>query len=226
MKRQTKMKNIFADKASLILRRMLLKPNKKWVLRDFVGPKGVSLGMAQGTLKAMERRGYVERIKKGPKSFTILTNRHMLVKDWLKEYHFGLNEVDTYYTSDKSIFKKIKDYLKEDKYALTLHSGANFITSYVNTDHIYLYLQTENRDKDILDLRQKLELKELTTGGNIHIVCPFYKKSVFFNCQKIKGYRVVAYLQLYLDLYNYQPRGRDHAEYLKRILEEKGRFLE
>ena len=225
MKRQTKMKNIFADKSSLILRKMLLMPDKEWVLRDFVGPESVSLGMAQEVLKALEKRGYVERVKKGPGSYTILTNRDMLIRDWLKDYHFRLNEVDTYYTPDKNILKKIKVYFKEDKYALTLHSGANLITSYVNTDQIYLYLETEKWNKDILDIRQNLELKELTTGGNIHIIQPYYKKSVFFNCQKIKGYRVVSYLQLYLDLYNYQPRGRKHAEYLKKILEEKGGFL-
>ena len=226
MKGQTKMKNIFADKASLILRKMLLEPDKKWVLRDFVGPQGVSLGMAQEVLETMEDQGYVERVKKGPDSYTILTNRDMLLKDWLKEYHFGLNEVDTYYTPDKNILKKIKGYFKEDKYALTLHSGANLVTSYVNIDQIYLYVETEEWDKDILDIRQRLELKELVRGGNIHIILPFYKKSVFFNCQTIKGYRVVSYLQLYLDLYNYQPRGREQGEYLKKILEEKGRFLE
>lgn len=219
------MKNIFADKASLILRKMLLDPDKKWVVRNFIGPDGVSIGMAQEVLDAMKKRGYVERIKKGPDSYTILTNQDMLIKDWVKEYHFGLNEVDTYYTPDKEILKKIKDYFKEDKYALTLHSGANLITSYVKTDQIYLYIDAEKWDKDILDIRQKLELKELTTGGNIHIIQPYYKKSVFFNCQKIKGYRVVSYLQLYLDLCNYQPRGREHAEYLKKVLKEKDKSL-
>jgi len=215
------MKNIFADKASLILRKMLLVPDKKWVVRDFIGPDGVSLGMAQEVLEAMEKKGYVERTKKGPDSYTILANQDMLIKDWVKEYHLGLNMIDTYYAPDKNILKRLKDYFREDKYALTLHSGANLITSYVKTDQIYIYISAEKWDKDILDIRQKLELKELTTGGNIHIIQPYYKKSVFFNCQKIKGYKVVSYLQLYLDLYNYQPRGREHAEYLNKILKEK-----
>jgi hypothetical protein len=33
-------------------------------------------------------------------------------------------------------------------------------------------------------------------------------------------------LQLYLDLYNFQPRGREHAEYLKKLLEERGKSLD
>jgi hypothetical protein len=80
--------------------------------------------------------------------------------------------------------------------------------------------------KDILDIRQKLDLKELVRGGNIHLIHSFYKNSVFFNAQKIKGYTVVSNLQLYLDLYHFQPRGREQAEYLKNLLEEKGRKLE
>jgi len=45
---------------------------------------------------------------------------------------------------------------------------------------------------------------------------------VFFHSQKIKKYRIVSNLQLYLDLYHFQPRGREHADYLKNSLEEEG----
>ena len=71
-------------------------------------------------------------------------------------------------------------------------------------------------------MRERLELKELVRGGNIHIISPYYKTSAFFNTQRIKGYTVVSNLQLYLDLYHFQPRGREHAEYLIKQLKEKG----
>ncbi|MFH0947410.1 MAG: type IV toxin-antitoxin system AbiEi family antitoxin [Elusimicrobiota bacterium] len=220
------MKNIFADKATLVIRKMIQNPQKKWIVRDFVGSEGVSLGMAQAVIYTMEKYGYVERVKRGPDSYTILTNKEKLIEDWLKEYQFELNEVDIYYSSDKNILKKIRTYLSEYKYALTLHTGANLITSFVKTDNIYLYLNIQNWDKDILDIRQKLELKELVKGGNIHIIRPYYKNSVFFNVHKIKGYLVVSNLQLYLDLYNFQPRGKEHAEQLIKSLKEKGTKLD
>ena len=226
MKKQKKMKNIFADKATLVLRKMIHAPDKKWVLRDFVGSYGVSLGMAQEVLEVMERRGYVERIKKGPESYTILTNRDRLIEDWLKKYEFELNEIETYYSPEKNILKKIKINLEENKFALALHTGSNLITNFVRTNDIYFYLNTQAWDKDILEIRQSLGLKELVRGGNIHIISPHYKNSVFFNTQIIKGYRVVSSLQLYLDLYHFQPRGREHAEYLKESLENKGISLD
>jgi len=220
------MKNIFADKATLILRKMLREPCKKWVVRDFIGQEGVSLGMAQEVLAAMEKKGYVERIKRGPDSYTLLTNQERLIEDWLQEYRFDSNEVDTYYTPDNNILNKIKVHIDENKYALTLHTGANLITSFVKTDHMYLYFNSQDWDKDILVIRQRLDLKELVRGGNFHIIRPYYKRSVFFNTQKIKGYRVVSNLQLYLDLYNFQPRGREHAKFLEKTLKEKGKNLD
>ena len=216
-----KMRNIFADKATLVLRKMLCCSAKKWVTRDFIGSDGVSIGMAQGVLEAMAISGYIEWSKRGPASYALLINREKLISDWLTAYKFELNEVDTYYSPDKNILSKLKNYLKDKQYALTLHSGANLITSFVITDHIYLYFKSQNRNKDILDLRQKLDLKELVGGGNIHIIRPYYEDSVFFNRQTIKGYKVVSNLQLYLDLYNFQPRGQEQAEQLKTILEEK-----
>ena len=226
MRKNYKMKNIFADKASLVLRKMFQNPEKKWVVRDFTGPGGVSLGMSQEVLKAMEKKGYIERIKKGPNSYAILTNQEKLISDWLEEYSFDQNVIDTYYSANKNILNKFRKVLKENQYALTLHTGANLITSFVRTEDIFIYLNLKNWKKDILDIRQKLDLKELVRGGNIHLIHPFYKNSIFFNTQKIKGYTVVSNLQLYLDLYNFQPRGREQAEHLRNLLEEKGRKLE
>jgi len=145
----------------------------------------------------------------------------IVVREFLDEELRGME-----ITADKNILKKFKRVLKEDQYALTLHTGANLITSFVRTAEIFIYMNLKDWEKDILDIRQRLELKELIRGGNIHLIRPFYKNSVFFNTQKIKEYSVVSNLQLYLDLYNFQPRGREHAEYLKNLLEEKVKHLE
>ncbi len=226
MKKNKKLKNIFADKATLILRKMIHYPGKKWVIRDFINFPGVSIGMAQGVLEVMIKQGYVERINKGPKTYTLLTNKYKLVADWVRKYKFDLNEIYTYYTPDKNILRKLRTYLKNKKYAVTLHTGANLITSFVKTDQVYLYLDTQNWDKDVLELRQKLDLKELVRGGNFNIIRPYYKNSLFFNSRKINGYNVVSNIQLYLDLYNFQPRGREHAEHLEGILKDEGKYLD
>jgi len=88
-------KNVFADKATFILRKMLSCPTKKWVTRDFTGDDGVSLGMAQGALETMAKKGYIERVKRGPDSYALLTNGDELVSDWVAAYRFERNAVET-----------------------------------------------------------------------------------------------------------------------------------
>jgi len=222
MPKRKKFKNLFADKASIVIRMMLQSPEKEWVVRDFSSTELLSIGMAQEVLQSMEIKGYIERVKKGPKSFSVLTNPEKLITDWLKWYQFEKNSVESYYSPDKNILKKLKSVLRGQKYVLTLHSGANLIASFVRTTDIYLYIKTENWEQDILKIRQNLGLKELVRGGNIHFIDPFYRNSIFNEIQKIEGYSVASNLQLYLDLYHFQPRGREHAEHLKNILIARG----
>ena len=211
---------------------MLKDPNNQWVIQDFIKARdkeyGIGQGRVQKTLNEMERLGYLEREKRGAKSKAVLANTEMLLKNWINTYRFEYNETYSYYSQDKNIIRKICNFFKrqENKYAFTLHTGANLQTSFVKTGDVHLYLKSDNLKKDILDLRQNLDLKQLVHGGNVHIAKPHYKQSVFFNAQTIKGYRAVSNLQLYLDLYNFQPRGREHAEYLEKLLEDKGRYLD
>ena len=44
-------------------------------------------------------------------------------------------------------------------------------------------MDTDNWDKDILSIRQQLDLKELVQGGNVHFIKPFYKTSIFTDKQ-------------------------------------------
>jgi hypothetical protein len=205
---------------------MIQNPGKKWVIRDFAGPEGASLGLIHGVFETMEKKGYIEWAKKGPGSYAILSNRESLIEEWAKYYQFEWNLVDTYYSPEKNILEKINENMEKDRYAFTLHTGANFITSYLHIDQVFLYFDAPDWGNRLLEIRQRLELKELVQGGNVHFIRPFYKRSVFFNCQDIDGYPVVSHLQLYLDLYNFQPRGRDHAQQLKYVLAERGKILD
>jgi hypothetical protein len=218
-------RNIFADKASRVLRRMLREPGRRWNVRDFVGADGVSLGLAQAVLEFVETMGCAERNKKGAASFTLLTNPGLLIAEWVKAYSFSHNEIRTFYFPFPGIIKRIKTALAGLPYALTLHGGANFLTSWVKTEHIHFYLDDTAEPDLLLSVGQRLGLKELVNGGNVHIIRPYYAHSVFFNSQKINGYPIVSKLQLYLDLYNYQPRGREHAERLKEITMDRGETL-
>ena len=201
------------------------EPGRKWVLRDFVGLNGLSLGMAQGVLAAMQDLGCLERVKKGPFSYARLADSKLLLAEWVNAYKFSMNRVYAYYTPHGDILKRLKAVVPAQKYALTLHTGANLKTSFVNTTDVHFYLSLDNWAEELPILLEKLELKKLARGGNVHLVRPFYRNTVFQSCRKLGGHNVVSDLQLFLDLYNYQPRGREHAEYLKETLRRTGGLL-
>lgn len=219
------MRNIFSDKASIIPRKMMGEPGRKWVLRDFVGLDGLSLGLAQGVLAAMQDLGCLERVKKGPFSYARLADSALLLAEWVKAYKFAMNKVYAYYLPSGDILKRLKAALPAEKYALTLHAGANLKTSFVSTGDVHVYLSLADWAAELPPVLQKLELKKLAQGGNVHLVRPFYRNTVFQNSHKVGGCNVVSNLQLYLDLYNFQPRGREHAEYLKETLARTGGSL-
>lgn len=221
------MKTIFSDKATIVMRAMLLQPDKKWVARDFEKEFCVGRARAAAVLSILRKKGFVGGIRSGRLAHSILQNRKSLLKEWLKFYSFELNKTHLYYSPYEDVLPRLKDYFEAKKlptgYALTLHTGANLITNYVNTPAVYCYLRSDNFNELSLDLRQTLDLKELKRGGNFYLIRPYYKNSVFFNNQKVKGYNVVSDLQLYLDLYNFPQRGRDHAQYLLKTLKEEGK---
>jgi len=223
------MKILLGDKASIIIRAMLSQPDRKWVARDFEKEYGVGRARAATVLSALRAKGFVGGIRSGRLAHSVLQNKEELLEEWLKVYKFELNEAHLYYSAHEDILGRLKDYFatknEPEKYALTLHTGANFITSYVNTQMIYCYLPAENFKSASLDLRQALDLKELKTGGNFYLINPYYKSAAFFNTQAIKGYNVVSDIQLYLDLYHFPQRGKDHAEYLLKTLKEEGKSI-
>ena len=223
--RKDVMNLLLADKANLVIRGMLLQPNRKWVARDFETECGVGRAHAAEVMSSLRAKGFIGGIRSGRHAYNELQNQEELLSEWLKFYRFELNETYLYYSPDKDILSRLKKHFTSGRYALTLHTGANLITGYVNAPAIYCYLPAEDFKRISLELRQALDLKELKKGGNVYLVKPYYKKAAFMNTREINGYTVVSDLQLYLDLFNFPQRGRDHAEYLHKTLKEEGRSL-
>jgi len=219
-------RSLFRDKSTLILREMLDTPDREWKVRDFVKKCRISIGLISRTLSFLDKLGFVERVNRGRIGYTRLIKKKELLELWIKNYDFSLNKVQSFYSPDEKILEKVRNFFREkdldEFYALTLHTGANFITSYMFTEDIHIYLNHHSFDKIISEMQDRVLLKQLVRGGNVNFVYPYYRNSVFHNVRKITKYRVVSNLQLYLDLYNFAPRGREHGEYLRNVLERKG----
>lgn len=217
--------NIFSDRSSLVLRKILEEPERKWTTLDFV-PLGVSKGLASIVLARAEAQGYVERVSKGPGSYSRLIRKEKLLNDWLNTYAFERNPQAYYYYPKPDFLKVCTRYLESKKVssALTLFSVSRLIEIYVKDERHFVYLDLE-RDQ-FFNFLKEMELQtgllKLVTGGNICFAMPFYRSSVFRDSKKMKGYRVVSDLQLYLDLMGFPPSGPEEADHLIPYFKKKG----
>lgn len=224
MKRKP-LQNVFSDSSSLVLRSLLRDLGKKWTTEDFA-KEGLSFGLVSEVLNRAEALGYVERIRKGPGSYTRLIRKVLLIKDWLSSYNFSRNQQVYYLYPEKDFLKICLRYLKSKgvAYALTLFSASRLIAPYVKDDRHFIYLNLNRKELApfLKELEAQINLYQLVQGGNVCFTLPFYQSSVFKDAKSVKGFKVVSDLQLYLDLMTFPPSGPEEAKHFASYLKRKG----
>jgi len=207
---------IFKDRATLIIREMMGKGNKRWSVRELAAVSGTSIGLVSKVLGLLNQLGLIDGGGRGRSGFTSLKSAGRLLEIWTTQYDFSLNKVTSFYSPEETAPKKIISFLKNRgiHHALTLHCGANLLTNYFSGEEYHIYVDAENINVLAEKLSSKIILKRLASGGNIHFIKPYYKASAYCKMRSVKGFNVVSNLQLYLDLYRFVPRGNEHAVYL------------
>ncbi|MBI4372823.1 MAG: hypothetical protein HY585_03755 [Candidatus Omnitrophica bacterium] len=222
---QQLIQNIFSDRSSLVLRRLLEEPEEKWTTLDFVS-LGVSKGLSSEVLARAEALGYVERTRKGPQSYTRLIRKEKLLKDWQANYSFQKNLQIYYYYPRADFLKVAAQYLqgKKTHYVLTLFSASRLIETYVKDSRQFLYLDLERAEffHFLKEMEMQIGLLKLVKGGNVCFAMPYYRSSVFRDSRKLKSYPAVSNLQLYLDLMGFPPSGPEEAQNLLPYFKKKG----
>jgi DNA-binding Lrp family transcriptional regulator len=202
----------FSDKASLILRAALSDPQKVWGIRELAQAIGLDPGFVSRMAQELEKRNYVSRIDSKLK----LREPKSLLEDWVREYGYKRNQEVRYFCLAKGpeeiLEKVIAAQIPDDVlYALGLHAGANLRDPYSVYKEVHIYADS----KEVINwFMEKMKLREAEEGANLIFLLPYYKHSVFYGKQRIRGVWVVSDLQLYLDLHHYPIRGLEQAEHL------------
>lgn len=208
--------NIFADKASLVLRELAAKPDEYQTVRGLAEKTSSSVGWTSEVLREVEERGYLDR---KPRGGCKIRRLEYLLDDWTDNYNFlGKNSIRGFFLRAEGL-EEILGRLRmlkrssEVDYALTLHSGAYLVAPFVQYGECHLYVGGRKGFERQIDYFVKaLNLLEPATGGNFHIVRPYYEMAAFYKARVIEGLEVVSDLQLYLDLFRFPTRGREAAE--------------
>lgn len=215
--------SIFKDKATLILRALLAHPHFKWHTRLLAKTSHTSTGLVSRCMGMLKQMGCIETGSRGRGGFITFQRPEVLLNNWTRHYDVAFNTVSCFYLPSPKDARKFFIALDQlhIRYALALHSGANLLTRYFVTDQHYLYIDYADVEKLVVRLSGNVPITRLARGGNLHLLTPYYKNSVFDRMRWFKGLPVVSNLQLYLDLFNFFPRGHEHALKLHDIVGDK-----
>lgn len=206
------LKSLFAPRATRVVRALLVDAQHTWRLGELAKASEVSLGHAHNVVKRLEELAWLER---GEQQRLRLVKSGELLDAWSEAYTYRQNGVAPYFSPERITRKLMADVAawaqsEGRRYAFTLHAGASLVAPNIRFPIIHCYLEGE---ADSLGRALGLRLGE--REGNVHILIP-YDQGVFYAPLVKGGLSVVSLPQLYVDLYGYERRGREQAEYLRR----------
>lgn len=206
--------SVFADRNSRILRYLLPRVPKAIGIRELARKVAISPAAVSVCLRRLREMGYL-----GPQSAELkFLDREGLLEEWIAFYRsrFRRQAQSPYYVharGPESIIRSLSMSLvaPEEGYGLALHAGASLVAPFVQFREVHVYLSP---DVPRLASRLLKALKARAAEGeaNLVILSPFYRHSFLFDSRMIRGIRVVADLQLYLDLSCFPQRGVEQAE--------------
>lgn len=206
------LKSLFAPRATRVVRVLLVEPHRSWRLEELAKAADVSLGHAHNVVKRLEELAWVDRDEH---QRIRLAKPSDLLDAWRDGYSYLQNRVGTYFSPEKITRKMVADVARlaqaeGRRYAFTLHTGASLVAPHIRFPSIHCYLEGEPDA-----IAKSLGIRPGEGEGNIHFLSP-YDQGVFYGLLAKGGLSVVCLPQLYADLYHYERRGREQAEYLRR----------
>lgn len=206
----------FSKKASLVPRTLLELPEQHWGVREMSAETGLAVGYASEVLREMARRGYVVERDGGYG----LGDAVRLLQDWSEAYSWGKNEIHSFVAAfgKEELIRLIAKELEPagDRYALTLLTGSDFVAPHVQHNQVHVYVEESARDRILDFARDRLYAEPVRSGGNLHLLVPYYREAVFHGSRSVEGVPVVSNVQLFLDLVRYPVRGEEAAGALVR----------
>ncbi len=206
------LKSLFAPRATRVVRVLLANAEHGWRLEELAKAAEVSLGHAHNVVKRLEELAWAVREER---QRIYLAKPADLLDAWCEAYSYRENVVATYLSPERITRRLMAEIVRlalaeGRRYAFTLHAGAALVAPNIRFPIIHCYLEGAPDP-----LARALGLRPGEGEGNVHLLTP-YDSGVFYGRLEKSGLSVACLPQLYADLYRYERRGREQAEYLRR----------
>lgn len=205
----------FADRNSLIARTLLERPARERGVRELAAEAGVALGTASHVLASLQRSGVVRVERSGRTARVSLADPARLLRMWFAAYTWERNEMVAFRApvGDPARFlRRLPALLGDARWALTLQAGASLAAPFATWERVHAYVAASTRT-ELIGVGEALGWTP-ADDGQVVLMKPYYRTSVWNGVRSIEAIPVVSDLQLALDLYDYPLRGREQAEHL------------
>jgi Transcriptional regulator, AbiEi antitoxin, Type IV TA system len=208
----------FGDRASLITRLLIARPDERWGTRALADAAGVSTMTASHVVQQLSELGALEVTKRGRAFEVRIADLRRLVEQWTQRYDWQRSPQTTFHApigSPERFIRRLPRQLAGVRWALTLQAGASLVTPHATWESVHLYLDAANAAA-LPELARHAGWEAAGPGarGNVVVMRPWYADSIWTEVRAIDGIPVVSDLQLILDLWHYPLRGREQAEVL------------
>jgi hypothetical protein len=212
--RRRGLREIFAPKASRILRILLQNPDQPWRVIDLAKSAGVSLGQVSNVRRALLDREWAYVDAGGLQ----LKDPSVVLDAWRSEYKAPIAEERHYYTLlngeslDTAMRAAFSTADADQHLLLASFSAARWLAPYARTAGQYFYA---DRTGHAL-LKSALQLDNIARGANVTVIEPKDDSVFIGRTQPVHALWSTGALQTYLDLWNAGERGQEAADHLRR----------
>jgi transcriptional regulator with AbiEi antitoxin domain of type IV toxin-antitoxin system len=207
------LRSLYAPRATRVVRVLLSEVPRAWRLEELAKAADVSLGHSHNVVKRLEDLAWVERDEH---QRILLSKPADLLEGWCEAYSYRRNEITSYFVAERVGRKFMGEVARAAttlgrRYAFTLSAGVSLVAPQLRGPSVHSYLEG-----DPAPLAAALGLRPAPEAdGSFHVLTP-YDRGVFYGLLEKGGLKVVCLPQLYVDLAQYERRGRDQAEHLRR----------
>jgi hypothetical protein len=206
----------YADRASRVTRTLLTAPRgRRWMVNGLAAEARVDVSTASRVIRGLRSRSLVEDDSpgQGRSSSIWVPNGEALLTDWSRSYRWTDNRqlrVAAPIGSPSRFLSRMPRLFAGRQWALSLHAGASLVAPHAKFEIVHVYTD-RTLSLDEIALRHDWEP---APDGNLCLLEPFYKESVWFQARQIGKLRITGIVQLVLDLWHYPDRGREQARQL------------
>ena len=204
----------FSLKTSRLVRTLLSQRDREWTQEELTKRTAVSRGLVSRILKVLKEDGFLVQsasaTRTAPARYRV-TAFDRLLDAWKKADQWAgrvtIQQYSVLSSNAEEIARDVADCLGTGKAAFTQWFAAHLRFPYTTPPVVSAYVT------ELHELNQPLGRK-VGSGGNLWLIHPA-DEGMFRETQEVRGFQLVADVQIYLDLLQVGQRGPDQAEALR-----------